>query len=122
MTDPTKDHKRTSKEGQECGAIWAGMAEKGIALLATEGEPDARCKSCAFRLGTVPNGCAQTQLDVTKSVMEAVPFMCHAHANKAKVHTHICHGWYAIRVLLRRRGLPGKIMDMPYEFSPPDKD
>lgn len=36
-----------------------------------------RCKSCAFRAGTVPNGCESTTLDALKCIVEGVPFLCH---------------------------------------------
>lgn len=113
------DHKRVTPEGRAAGQQLARLTEPAILDLASEGEPDDRCKSCAFRAGTVPNGCLQTQLDALKCVVEGVPFMCH-HADREG---HACHGWYAARVALRRveeatgRTLAAKC---PWEFSPPD--
>ena len=49
MTDPTKDHSRVTPEGRAIGAEWVRMVEPIIAHLVAEGEPDERCKSCAFR-------------------------------------------------------------------------
>jgi len=36
-----------------------------------------RCKSCAFRLGTIPNGCPETLMDAVKCVIEGRDFLCH---------------------------------------------
>jgi hypothetical protein len=112
-----RDHARVSPEGKKAGATTAMLADKMCARLAAEDEPDERCKTCAFRAGTVPNGCAQTQLDVIKAVNENVPFMCHQKPRR------ICHGWYAVSVLARRMeeatGQPLPKCD--WEFSPPDE-
>jgi len=48
------DHHRVSPEGRKIGANMASLANKATALLALQGEPDERCKSCAFTAGTVP--------------------------------------------------------------------
>lgn len=45
-----------------------------------------RCETCAFRLGTLPNGCPTTQMDALKCVMEHVPFNCHERPG-------VCSGW-----------------------------
>ena len=115
------DHKRVTPEGIKLGQTMARLADKSQVLLTAEGETDERCKSCAFRLGTVPNGCPQTQLDVFKAVVEKVPFNCHQADKKG----HICHGWYAVTNLIRRtekvKG-PFPITSVPYEFSPPDEE
>ena len=82
MTDPTKDHKWVSPEGRAMGEQLVRVTEPRINALAAEGEPDERCKSCAFTSGTVPNGCLQTQMDALKAVVEKVPFNCHQHDRK----------------------------------------
>lgn len=69
----------------------------GLAELAKDGEPDTRCGTCAFRPGTVPAGCMQTQADALKAIVEDVPFVCHAH-NEAEGKERLCHGWFAARV------------------------
>ena len=61
------DHHRVSPEGRAIGEQQARMADGSIARLVAEGEPDERCKSCAFVRGTVPNGCLQTQMDALKA-------------------------------------------------------
>lgn len=121
MPDPTKDHSRVTPLGKQMGQAMAKLADRMCEQLAADGEPDDRCKSCAFRLGTVPNGCIQTQSDVLKAVSEDVPFLCHQGKPGQR---SICHGWFAMRVLVGRledatgKGLP----PCPWEFSPPDDE
>lgn len=104
------------------GEQMARLTDKSIAALAAEGEEDERCKSCAFRAGTVPNGCPQTQMDALKCVIEGVPFKCHQADRKGWP----CHGWYAARVAVARaekaRGTPLAVKKCPWEFSPPDDE
>ena len=115
------DHIRVSTEGRALGEQLARLTDKAAATLAAEGEPDERCKSCAFRHGTVPNGCLQTQMDAMKAVVEDVPFLCHQHDRKGMP----CHGWFAARVAIdraeRARGIPLGVTKCPWEFSPPDE-
>jgi hypothetical protein len=112
------DHHRVSPEGRKIGANMASLANKATALLALQGEPDERCKSCAFTAGTVPNGCLQTQMDVLKAVTERVPFMCH------QPDRNVCHGWYASVVAIKQSETvkgPFPVQTCPWEFSPPDE-
>lgn len=108
------NHPRVTKEGASLGQQLVRLTEPGLQILLNECEEDERCASCAFRLGTVPNGCPQTQMDALKAVMEQTPFACHMDPT----HQKLCHGWYAARVALHRKGVP--ITKMPYDFSPPD--
>lgn len=121
MTDPTRDHSRVSPEGRAMGAQLARLADRSCAALAQQGEADDRCKSCAFRAGTVPNGCLQTQMDALKAVVENVPFHCHQHDRKGSV----CHGWFAAQVAIthaeRMRGQRRPAITIPWDFSPPDE-
>ncbi len=82
------DKNRVTPEGKALGEQMVRLTELWIAHLAADGEADERCKSCAFRAGTVPNGCLQTQMDVLKAVIEKVPFLCHQHDREGR----ICHG------------------------------
>lgn len=107
--DEAHDHKRVSPEGKKHGRWLAKFVYRHIVLLELEGEPDERCKTCAFRDGTVPNGCIQTQADAMKAMLEGTPFFCHQNIGKT------CHGWYAGRVALK-----GKTVFVPYEFSDED--
>lgn len=120
MTEPTHDHSRVSPEGRAMGAQMVRMTEPWIAELARHGEPDERYKSCAFRAGTVPNGCIQTQMDVLKAVVERVPFLCHQHDRKRTP----CHGWIASQLAIHQAEAikgPMPIKKTPWEFSPPDQ-
>ncbi len=110
---------RVSPEGRAAGFQLAMLTEPAIADLVREGEADERCKSCAFRLGTVPNGCLQTQLDALKAVVEDKLFMCHQQDRVGKV----CHGWFAARVAIDRAEIArGARFEAacPWDFSPPD--
>lgn len=112
---------RVTPEGRAAGFQLVRLTEPSIAELVREGEPDERCKSCAFRLGTVPNGCLQTQLDALKCVVEDKLFMCH-QADRAG---RACHGWFAARVAVDRAEIArgGKFTaECPWEFSPPDDE
>lgn len=115
------DHHRVSPEGRELGAQIVRMTEPMVRRLAQQGEPDERCRSCAFRAGTVPNGCFQTQMDVLKAVVERTPFACHQGDRRG----HLCHGWYAAQVVLavqeRTSGQKLPITKCPWDFSPPDE-
>lgn len=112
--DEAHDHHRVSPEGAALGAQMARLydiAERQLGAYADEGE---RCKSCAFRAGTVPNGCAQTQLDISKCSAEGIPFYCHQHRGE------LCHGWVTVRL-----GLGGILQGMApltrdTKLSPPD--
>lgn len=116
------DHHRVSAEGKAIGATMARLADSECRSLAAEGETDERCKTCAFRLGTVPNGCIQTQCDAVKAVTEDVPFMCHAHQDRNGHYDRICHGWFAVRRIADRAEAAGKVLPKaPWEFSPPDE-
>ena len=121
MADATKDHSRVTPEGRAMGAQMVRLVTPTIEQLARDGEPDERCKSCAFRPGTVPNGCPQTQLDALKAVVEGVPFTCHQADRRAWP----CHGWYAARVAIHRaekaRGAPLKA-ECPWPFSPAEPE
>ena len=45
-----------------------------------------RCKTCAYRLGTSPNGCVTTLMTALKCTMEGEPFNCHERDGE-------CAGW-----------------------------
>lgn len=94
--------------GIQVGAKLARMTEPAVAALVEEGEPDERCSTCAFRAGTLPNGCIETVADAMKCGMEGEPFYCHDSRRKGKT----CHGWYAMRV-----AYGGSETPMPWKFS-----
>jgi hypothetical protein len=109
------EHHRVTPEGREMGEQLVRLTEPAIKQLEAEGEPDERCKTCAFRAGTVPNGCPQTQMDAMKAGLEGVPFLCHSHTNGRGEYYAPCWGWFAMRVALK-----GAEIKCPWEFSPPD--
>lgn len=120
MDDGTRDHSRVTPQGRALGEQMVRITERTLAELEREGQPDHRCKSCAFRHGTIPNGCAQTQLDTLKAVVEGVAFLCHQADRSGRA----CHGWYAARVAMgRAEALAGKPLPVPrcpWPFSPDD--
>nr|WP_314540036.1 hypothetical protein [uncultured Massilia sp.] len=108
------DHHRVSPEGQALGRQMARLydiAERRLGDQADEGE---RCRTCAYRAGTVPNSCAQTQLDISKCTAEGIPFYCH------QVRGELCHGWVITRTGLGNV-LPGLAhLTRGTPLSPPD--
>ena len=120
-----KVHNRFSKEGRQLGRLTSAMAERGRAILESQGLSgialpglrDEMCPSCACRPGTVPNGCLQTQLDLLKTVVEGKPFLCHApHDGK------LCAGWAGVRAAHVALPLPAAVVAITnaWEYSPPD--
>lgn len=116
--DMTKQHNRVTPEGRICGEQLSRMTDIEVGKLIAEGEwtKDERCASCAFRHGTVPNGCPQTQLDALKCVMEHETFNCHVARDGMPAGAHICMGWFAAMHAAKKKP-PVK---MPWEFSEPD--
>lgn len=55
-----------------------------------------RCGDCALRLGTVPNGCPETLMDVVKAVVERVPFYCHKAITEDGQPRILCAGYAAL--------------------------
>jgi hypothetical protein len=94
----------------------ARLCDVEVAKFIAQGEweKDERCASCAFRLGTVPNGCVQTQMDVMKAVMEHEAFFCHVGERKG---TKVCDGWFASVQAVKNK--PKVIC--PWNYSPPDE-
>lgn len=82
---------RPTPEGRAIGehlARWADAADseqrKQFPKMAE------RCVTCAFRKGTIPNGCPETVMDALKCVIEGVDFMCH---HSPKDDREPCMGW-----------------------------
>jgi hypothetical protein len=123
MADEVHDHHRVTPEGRELGKLTARLADAECISLAAQDEPDERCKTCAFRAGTVPNGCFQTQSDAIKAVTDDVPFMCHTHQDASGRYDCICYGWFAVRRIADRmeKATGEKLPRAPWEFSPPDE-
>lgn len=106
------NHDRIDPLGVELQANTMRLfVQPGLDALAADGEPDERCGTCAFRVGTVPGSCVQTQADALKAICEDVPFMCHAHEVDGKF-DRICHGWFAARTIMG-----GKKIATPWPWS-----
>ncbi len=95
------------------------MTDIEVGKLIVEGEwtKDERCASCAFRFGTVPNGCPQTQLDALKCVLEQETFSCHVARDGEPAGVHACMGWFAAMQAARKRPK----IKAPWKFSPADE-
>ena len=110
------DHARVTPEGRVLGENMARLYDVAERRLGDMADPDERCKTCAFRSGTVPNGCPQTQLDISKCVAENIPFYCHQHRGQ------LCHGWVTLRIslgaVLDSMGMAEMTKDT--KLSPPD--
>lgn len=127
MTDPTKDHSRTSPQGRALGSSTARLSALGRARLVALGLDDVKapglrddmCKSCACQPGSVPNGCLQTQLDLLKASSEGVPFRCHAPLDG-----RICAGWAGVRAQLAVTPLPAAVAALlaKHQFSQADTE
>lgn len=119
-------HSRVTPLGLFMGLHMTELAERGLKLLQAAGlDREDRvmraemCASCACRPGTVPNGCLQTQMDLLKTVVEGIPFLCHApHDGR------FCAGWARARAEVVAHPPSASLVAMvaAYELSPPDQD
>jgi hypothetical protein len=105
---PELDQSRVSPEGREVGNMLADLAEHSI--KSAIGLVDKRCSTCAFRRGTVPNGCITAMSDAMKCLIQKHDFKC--HHNKSKQ----CAGFAA--AMLQRKNIPAAIV--PWDFSETD--
>ena len=80
---------RPTPEGLELGSELVRLIEPVIKRIFWDTDP--RCSSCAFRAGTIPNGCPTTLMDALKCAMEGDPFYCHMGEKP------LCAGWVAMR-------------------------
>jgi hypothetical protein len=90
------DMRRTvqTDEGRECGKLLGLMTDKAEAELKTKFPNHAeRCKSCAFKAGTFPNGCPETLLQAIACVVSGEPFFCHQKLDAQGEPEDICVGW-----------------------------
>lgn len=112
--DEAYDHHRVSPEGRQLGEQMARLYDLAEKRLGDQADEDQRCKTCAFRAGTVPNGCAQTQLDISKCAADGIPFYCHQHRGQ------LCNGWVTVRIGLGDILPPMAGTKYDYPLSPPD--
>jgi hypothetical protein len=110
---------RPSAEGAQLGQLLARLTDKAEADLRKRFPGhDERCKSCAFRLGTIPNRCAPTVMDALKCVMEKREFMCHEHFDDDGNPTELCAGW----ALAMGATLECDPIEVPWDYSYSDAE
>jgi hypothetical protein len=82
-----------------------------MARFADQAEPEVRlkepafpvrCGTCAFRAGTIPNGCAGTLMDALKCVVERTPFYCHERKGEDGSEA-FCIGWAMLALTDERK-------------------
>lgn len=81
-------------EGRMLGAELARLADAEEArVLERFPRHGRRCGDCAFRAGTVPNGCSETLMDAVKALVECVPFYCHKAVTPDGEPRRLCAGY-----------------------------
>lgn len=94
-------------KGRMLGRELARMADRAEAeSVKNFPNTKVRCKTCAFRGGTVPNGTLLTVMDALKCAMEQKPFLCHEDLPNP------CMGWIEAANVCQRNPIP-----TPWEFS-----
>lgn len=85
---------RPTPLGRKAGELFGRLIDKSANELRDK-FPDMqeRCKSCAYRPGTIPNGCEETIMDAIKCAVELEPFYCHERFDKEGKPIDICQGW-----------------------------
>ena len=84
---------RPTPEGRVLGEQMARMAdhaeEEQAKMFPNQRK---RCGTCAFRRGTVPNGCVATLMDAVKCIGENATFFCHEKPHDSAP-MEPCMGW-----------------------------
>jgi hypothetical protein len=85
-----------SKHGRILGAEFARLAD---AMAPLHPEIPERCRTCAFREGTIPNQMAGTLVEAMHCVLgtDPAPFGCH-HTLKDGEPTQLCSGYLLARL------------------------
>lgn len=97
-------------EGRELGEQLARFVDKAEQDWREQrGCVPVRCPTCAFKKGSLPNGCVSTVMDATKCLIEKVPFLCH-HKIEEGTRT-LCAGY------LMLAGPTKKPVECPWDFS-----
>lgn len=83
---------RPCEAGRKIGAELARLTEAALAerkkKFPNHKEP---CGTCAFRRGTIPNGCLATVMDAMKCAVEgSAEFMCHEQKGQ------VCTGFFIL--------------------------
>lgn len=101
MSQPRRDGlvpNRPTPEGRELGKHLARLCDMADARQRKQfPKMRERCVTCAFRGGTIPNGCPETVMDAIKCVIEGRDFMCHhSPKNGRGGYTEQCMGWFVM--------------------------
>ncbi len=90
---------RPSPEGRAAGVQLGRLTDKAIAeaTVTFPGLTDERCKSCAYRGGSIPNGCAETVMDAIACAVTREPFWCHLRFHADGSPMDLCAGWAALQ-------------------------
>lgn len=93
---------RPTPEGRVLGEQLARLTEVEMVKLRAKFpghlEP---CGTCAFRRGTVPNGCPTTLMDAIKCAVEGDTFYCHEHRKGEPMQA--CTGWLIAYTAMRSK-------------------
>jgi len=82
-------------EGRELGAEIARFCDQeDAAMRARAGTAPERCKTCAFRPGTIPNSLSATLMDALRCIIEGHPFHCHERPHEGD---RLCAGYLLLR-------------------------
>ncbi len=82
-----------------------------------------RCKSCAYRPGTIPNGCEETIMDAIKCAVEMEPFYCHERFDKDGKPVDLCNGWMiAVSTVDSNEKLKRTFPTAPWPYSHENSD
>ncbi len=89
------ERNRPTPEGRALGVEIARLCDQEEAKQARMLAPTIpeRCKTCAFRGGTFPNGCGGTLLDALHCIADGHDFLCHEHGRKGQ----LCAGYQMMR-------------------------
>ena len=94
--EPTTPNVR-SPEGAALGREIARLyAIEEPAQLARFPRMLPRCDDCAARLGTLPNECAESTMDLVKCAIEGEPFYCHKGLREGEDPKRLCTGWLVL--------------------------
>lgn len=93
--EPETAPQRPSKHGNILGTAFAKLADRMEPLCPTVPE---RCKTCAFRSGTIPNQMAGTLVEAMHCVIgtDPSPFCCHQSLRDGEP-THLCAGYVLVK-------------------------
>jgi hypothetical protein len=89
---PTVVPNSPSAEGVLAGKELARIFQPAIESFEAIPDMPHRCKTCAFRLGTIPNQTLPTVMDAVKCIAEKEDFFCHTDTDQ------LCVGYVAAAV------------------------